>query len=281
MSRYIIEAESLSYTYANGTKALQDISFKVPIRSKVAVLGANGSGKTTLFKCLNGIIKPNQGRLLYNSEPMQYDKASLRTLRSKLGIVFQDPETQLFSANVLQDVAFGPLNLGLSQKEALRRTEAALVRTGIADLYQCATHLLSYGQKKRVAVAGIVAMQPEVMVSDEPTASLDLEHAEKIMALYDCLNDSGTTIIISTHDTDLALQFADQVIILKNGSVLCVGKPKDIFLDEQLLFKAGLRRPLLLDIFLMLRAQGLVPQNGTVPRSLDELTMLLKVGASI
>ena len=174
-------------------------------------------------------------------------------------------------------MAFGPLNLGLSQKEGLRRTEAAMVKTGIADLHQCATHLLSYGQNKRVATAEIVAMQPEVMVSDEPTASLDPEHAEKIIALYNCLNYSGTTIVISTHDTDLALQFADQVIILKNGSVLCMGK----LLDEQLLCKAGLRRPQLLDIFITLRAQGLVPQNGTVPRSLDELTMLLKVGVSI
>jgi cobalt/nickel transport system ATP-binding protein len=266
----------VSFVYPDGTRALQGLSLDIPSGGKMAVLGANGSGKTTLFLCLNGILRPQYGKILFKGKPLRYDRKSLRALRSRLGIVFQDPDTQLISASVLQEIAFGPLNLGLKEQEALARVEAAMRETGVEDLRDRATHLLSYGQKKRVTIADILAMEPEVVVSDEPTAWLDPEHADKIMELFDGINNKGTTVIISTHDTDLALRFADHVAILKDGALLAAGAPCWLFQNDILLATAGLKMPLVLNLYLHLCERGILPRNGKIPRTASELSSLLQ-----
>ena len=276
MNREIIRIESVSYAYPDGTTALDTFSLDIKKGSKVAVLGANGSGKTTLFLCLNGILKPQKGRVIYDGKPLDYDRKSLKELRSRVGIVFQDPDIQLFSASVLQEVAFGPLNLGLSQAEVLHRVEKAITEMGITDLKDKATHLLSYGQKKRVSIADILAMEPEVVISDEPTAWLDQEHAEKIMDLFMKINMAGTTVIISTHDSELAYAWADEVVILQGGRLLTQGKPLDVFQDDVLLKKAGLKRPCLLEIFLSLQQKGYLINGEEAPKTLEQLESMLK-----
>ncbi len=275
MTRYIIQVEDIHYTYPDGTGALRGLSLSVAAGSKTAVLGANGSGKTTLFLCLNGLLKPQKGTICFDGETLSQKRQALKKLRSRVGIVFQDPDTQLFSASVLQEVAFGPLNLGLKKEEVLRRVTRAMEITGIAGLQDKATHLLSYGQKKRVAIAGILAMEPEVLICDEPTAWLDQKHADKIMDLFCRINRAGTTVIISTHDPDLAYAFADRIVILEQGSVLGAGGPEAVFLDDDLLARAGLRQPQVLETYRKLRAGGYLREGFPLPRTREELLQML------
>jgi len=280
LSANIIETKGIVFTYADGTRALTDLSLTVPAGKRIAVLGANGSGKTTLFLCLNGILRPQQGQILCGGEPLKYDKKSLRRLRSRLGIVFQDPEIQLFAASVQQEVAFGPLNLGLRETEVRQRVQQALAFTGIEKLKEKATHMLSYGQKKQVAIASILAMEPEILIGDEPTAWLDQEHARKVMDLFYAISDKGTTVIISTHDADLAYSWAEEVVLLGRGKLLGKGPPEELFNHEEMLAAAGLRQPLLLEIYLLLKEKGYVlADTGTPPRNLGALSRLIREGS--
>jgi len=272
----IIETKGIVFTYADGTKALSELTLTLPAGKRIAVLGANGSGKTTLFLCLNGILRPQKGEIFFAGERLRYDKKSLHRLRSKLGIVFQDPEVQLFAANVQQEVAFGPLNLGLPEKEVRRRVRQALTLTGMTGLEEKATHMLSYGQKKQAAIASVLAMEPDVLIGDEPTAWLDQSHAGKVMELFHKISKQGTTVIISTHDTDLAFSWAEEIILLGNGKLLGIGPAEAVFLDKGLLTAAGLSRPLLLEIFILLKERGRVTNEVPAPRTLEALACLIK-----
>ncbi|HAP31595.1 MAG TPA: energy-coupling factor ABC transporter ATP-binding protein [Firmicutes bacterium] len=276
MGSNIIETKGIVFTYADGTKALSELTLTLPAGKRIAVLGANGSGKTTLFLCLNGILRPQKGEIFFAGERLRYDKKSLHRLRSKLGIVFQDPEVQLFAANVQQEVAFGPLNLGLPEKEVRRRVRQALTLTGMTGLEEKATHMLSYGQKKQAAIASVLAMEPDVLIGDEPTAWLDQSHAGKVMELFHKISKQGTTVIISTHDTDLAFSWAEEIILLGNGKLLGIGPAEAVFLDKGLLTAAGLSRPLLLEIFILLKERGRVTNEVPAPRTLEALACLIK-----
>lgn len=276
MSNNIIETKGIVFTYADGTRALSDLTLTLPAGKRIAVLGANGSGKTTFFLCLNGILRPQKGEIFFAGEQVRYDKKSLRRLRSRLGIIFQDPEVQLFAANVQQEVAFGPLNLGLAEKEVRRRVRQALALTGMERLAEKATHMLSYGQKKQVAIASILAMEPDVLVADEPTAWLDQLHAGKVMELFHSISKQGTTVIISTHDTDLAFSWAEEIILLEEGKLLGKGPPEAVFLEKELLTATGLRRPLLLEIYFLLKKKGCVTNEAPAPRTLEALAYLIK-----
>jgi cobalt transport protein ATP-binding subunit len=187
----ILEARGVSFSYPDGTQALVDVNLSIPGGKKAAFLGPNGAGKTTLFLHFNGILRPQRGKIYFSGEGVRYHHAALLELRKRVGIIFQDPETQLFSASVRQEISFGPLNLGLSREEVGERVEKAMAATGTLPLQDRPTHFLSYGQKKRVAIADILAMQPQVLICDEPTACLDIKHAGQIMKLFDEINRSG------------------------------------------------------------------------------------------
>ncbi len=279
MDGNIIEIRDLSYSYPDGTLALQGLSLAMPEGKRIAVLGANGSGKTTLFLCLNGLLRPRQGKIFYRGEELRYDKKSLLRLRSRLGIVFQDPEIQLFASSVRQEVAFGPLNLGLEEREALVRVEEALCLTGTKDLEQKAPHMLSYGQKKQVAIASVLAMRPEILIGDEPTAWLDRQHACRVMELLHEISAKGTTVIISTHDADLAYSWAEEVIVLQKGKLLSSGPPEHVFQAGEMLAAAGLGQPLLLQLFLLLKGKGYILEGAAAPRTPEALAGLLKGGS--
>ncbi len=242
----IIEVEGLCFRYHDGTPALQDVSFSVAPGEKVALLGPNGAGKSTLLLHLNGIYHPCAGRVLVAGREVNRD--SERWVRERVGLVFQDPDDQLFAPTVWDDVAFGPLNQGLPRGEVERRVEEALVAVGMWPYRHKAPHHLSYGQKKRVAIAGVLALDPEVVVLDEPTAFLDPAGQRALLEVLAQLHAAGKTLIIATHDVDLAAEWASSVIILKEGRVLAAGD-RSLLADPDLVAAAELRLPLVTQVF--------------------------------
>ena len=177
----IIETKDITYHYPDGTEALKKVNFKAAEGKIVALLGPNGAGKSTLFLHFNGILRPTSGSIIVNDDEIKYDKKNLMKVRQKVGIVFQNPDDQLFAPTVVEDVAFGPMNMGLSKEEVEKRVDEALKRVGMAEYKKKAPHHLSGGQKKRVAIAGILAMKPKIMVLDEPTSGLDPKGASQIL----------------------------------------------------------------------------------------------------
>lgn len=239
----ILEARDIYYRYPDGTMALNGINFKVKRGEIVALLGPNGAGKSTLFLHFNGILKPYKGEILIKGKSIKYDSKSLLEVRKTVGIVFQDSDDQLFAPTVMEDVAFGPLNLGYSEEETKKIVEESLKSVGMEGYENKPPHHLSGGQKKRVAIAGILAMKPEIMVLDEPTAGLDPLGASNIMELLYDLNRMGITIIISTHDVDLVPIYADRVYVMDKGRILMEGTPKEVFRNVELIRGANLRLP--------------------------------------
>ena len=240
----IMETKQLCFNYPDGTPALKDLSIQIQKGKTTGILGGNGAGKSTLFLNLNGILRPTSGQVYHKNLPISYSSKSLNQLRQSVGIVFQDPDTQLFSASVYQDVSFGVVNLGIPESEAHLRTENALKRTGTYELRQKPTHSLSYGQKKRVALAGIIAMEPEVLILDEPTAGLDPQGVSEIMQLIrELQQDLGVAILIATHDMDLVPMYCDYIYLLNQGEIVGCGSPDEIFNQPSLLRQIHLRLP--------------------------------------
>lgn len=275
MADYIIEVEGVAYSYPNGTWALRDINMCIPRGKKIALLGSNGAGKSTLFLHFNGILKPHKGIVRFNGEKIKYNRQTLLELCKNVGIVFQDPDSQLFSASVFQEISFGPLNLGLSEETVRERVEGAMSATGITDLKEKPTHMLSYGQKKRVSIADILAMEPQVLVCDEPTAWLDPKHAKQTVQLFNNINQQGTTIIMSTHDVDLAYTWADYIFVMGSGAIIGEGEPTKVFCDDILVRKADLERPWIIDVYDSLLKKGSISADTLIPRNKGELLELI------
>lgn len=240
----ILEAEHLTYGYDEKRHAIEDLSIAFEEGKTTAILGANGAGKSTLFLHLNGILQPEHGEVRFRGQPISYKKAGLRQLRSKVGIVFQNPDDQLFSASVYQDISFGAVNMGLPSEEVHRRVNVLMEQIGITYLKDRPTHSLSFGQKKRVAFAGIMVMQPEVIILDEPTAGLDPVGVSELMhLLQDVCRQQNTTIILSTHDIDVVPIYADVIDVMDQGHVIAHGTPEEIFAQPELLRSHHLRLP--------------------------------------
>jgi cobalt/nickel transport system ATP-binding protein len=265
----MLEVKNIKYSYNADYQALKGVSLKVNKGEMVALLGKNGAGKSTLFLHLNGIYKPDEGQVFIDGEELKYDKKSLLKFRQKVGIVFQNPDDQIFAPTVEEDVAFGPLNLGLSMEEVQDRVEEALDRVGMSGYEKKAPHHLSGGQKKRVAIAGILAMKPEIMVLDEPTAGLDPQGVVDLSKLLRELNDEGITIIISTHEVDLVPNYAQKVFVLVDGLLIAEGTPKEIFAKPEILEQANLKVPIVTDLFQQLENEGFDMQ-GDYPLTIDE-----------
>jgi cobalt/nickel transport system ATP-binding protein len=241
----------------------------------VVVLGANGCGKSTLFLHFGGVLRPKSGEIVLDGETVRYDRAGLTRLRQKVGLVFQDPDSQLFASSVRQDVSFGPLNLGWTEAKVREAVANAIEATQISDLADRPAHLLSYGQKKRVAIAGVLAMDPELIVADEPTAGLDPEATARLVDLFDELNANGRTIVISTHDVELALAWADEVIVMRAGEVIRTGHPTVVFQDVAMLRAARLQQPIVLETYAHLCHMNLMPEDAVPPRNAADLAELI------
>ena len=273
----ILECRNVVYSYGDGTKALNGVSISLDEGQKIALVGPNGAGKSTLMLMLNGILRPSAGEVLFHGRTFQYDSASLREIRRKVGMVFQNSDDQLFAPTVFQDVAFGPVNLGFPEDKVKLYADYALQYVGLSGYERRPPHHLSGGEKKRVAIAGILAMEPEVLILDEPTSNLDPASSEEIMEMLDELNVGGKTIIISTHDVDLAYRWADEVILMEDGGVLLRGTGQEVFGDAELIKRARLKLPIVVDLYKELVGRGLL--NGSKPpRNVLELTDLLETG---
>ena len=265
----MLEVKNIKYSYTKDYQALKGVSLKVEKGEMVALLGKNGAGKSTLFLHLNGIYEPDEGQVFIDGEELKYDKKSLLKFRQKVGIVFQNPDDQIFAPTVEEDVAFGPLNLKLPMEEVQKRVTESLARVGMSGFEKKAPHHLSGGQKKRVAIAGILAMKPEIMVLDEPTAGLDPQGVRGLSKLLKELNEEGITIIISTHEVDLVPNYAKKVFVMVDGLLVAEGTPKEIFAQPEILDKANLEVPIVTELFQDLEKEGF-DMNNDYPLTIDE-----------
>ena len=273
----LLKAEQLSYTYeGSDVPALNGLSLEIQRGRKIACMGANGSGKSTFFLCCNGIRKPDSGQLYFEGRPLDYSKKGLLSLRSKVGVVFQDPDDQLFSANVLQEISFGPLNLGLTQQETKQRAAQVMERLGITPFAHRPVHALSGGQKKLVAIADILVMEPSLILLDEPAAALDPIHTRIVREIIDEISASGITIVTATHDVDYAWSWAEDVLLFHEGRLLACGAPEEVFTKKELLDTASLEEPCVLSMYQALREKDLLPDLQNCPRTLNDLKEYLR-----
>ena len=236
-----IEVTNLKYRYHDGTEALRGVSFSIAPGECVALLGPNGSGKSTLLLHLNGILPEKlsgDGALKILDEPVSAN--NIETIRRQVGLVFQDPDDQLFCPTVQEDVAFGPQQLGLAELEVAARVEKALAQAGLAGFGRRATHHLSHGEKRRVCLAGVLACEPAILVLDEPTSDLDPRGRREFKAL---LRQIPATKLIATHDLELAVELCARTIILDHGQIVADGRTVELLADEPLMLAHGLERP--------------------------------------
>ncbi|MCL2134725.1 MAG: ATP-binding cassette domain-containing protein [Candidatus Bathyarchaeota archaeon] len=267
----LFKVDNLTHQYSDGTLAINNLSLTFDKGERIAMLGTNGSGKTTLLNHFNGILKPTSGTIYFEDKPLEYNTKALLNLRKRVGFVFQDPNDQLFAPTVKQDVAFGPLNLGYPQEQVTKLVNEALTIVGMNEYIDKPPHFLSGGQKKRVALAGILAMQPEVIIMDEPTSSLDPIATSDILHLLLKLNkEKGITLVLATHDVDIVPLFANKLYILNKGKIVSEGTPKTSFSNTELIRKVNLRSPRIAHLFEVLKKENNLPITDELPLTISE-----------
>ncbi len=239
MSHHTIDVSGLGFAYPDGTAALEDVSFHIGHGESVAIVGANGAGKSTLLMHLNGFLMPVRGSVNIGGTPVA--KGTLSDIRKTVGMVFQDPDDQLFMPSVFEDVAFGPMNLGLPVDQIEARVDDALERVGASRLKERPPYRLSGGEKRAVAIATVLAMSASILVMDEPSSNLDPRARRRLIEL---LAGFEHTKIIATHDLDMALELCERTIVMSGGRVTADGATRDIFTDVKLLDESGLEKPL-------------------------------------
>ena len=274
----MIKAKSLSFNYPDGTEALRDINLEVRDGEFLALMGANGSGKTTLLKLALGLLNPTSGRIALGER--EFPSLKDKEVFKHIGMIFQDPNDQLFAATVGQDVSFGVANLGLRPAEVSDRVDNAMRMVGISGLFNKAIHTLSFGQKRRAAIAGVLAMSPKIILLDEPTSGLDPHGVSVIMRLLCKLNkENQITMVMATHDVELVPIFCDRIVIMEQGRIMKEGTPQEIFSDATTIRKAKLRLPRIAHLMEVLQKEdGLALSE--VPLTIDaarrELLKLVK-----
>lgn len=269
MSHLHLAGRGIRFGYPAAVEVLHGADLDIEPRSRVALLGANGSGKSTLLQCLAATLAPDSGEISLDGRPLDRSRRGLREHRQSVQLVFQNPDDQLFSADVAEDVAYGPVNLGLNATEVRSRVDHALDLLGIEHLRRRPTHQLSFGERKRVAIAGAVTMRPCVLLFDEPTAGIDPAGVDEFLCTVNSLERAGTTVALSTHDTALALEWADSVAVLQDG-VVRQGRPAAMLSDASLLDSARLRVPWIVTLTRELIGDAILPPdaNPTSPAAL-------------
>ncbi|MGQ9468966.1 MAG: energy-coupling factor ABC transporter ATP-binding protein [Nitrososphaerales archaeon] len=267
-----IDVKDLKYVYPDGFVALDDVSIKVLRGERVAILGPNGAGKSTLLMLINGLLKPHKGSVYVLGMPVD---ENLHKVRSSLGLVFQDPDDQLFCPTLWEDVTFGLLNMGLDKDEVIKRAEEALKNVGLDGYGEKAPHHLSAGEKKKAAIATVLAMKPEILVLDEPTANLDSRsRAELIELINDLHKSQKITLVTATHDVDFIPMVADRAYILKKGRIMAEGALEDIFSNFKMMRESGLEPPTVTRLFEFLnqlKGFDVKPLPLTIEQALHEI----------
>lgn len=262
MREELIKINNLSFAY-DDVPVLKDISVSISRGEKIAVMGSNGAGKSTFFLNLNGVLRPDQGEMIL--EGQKVDKKSYRRLHQKVGFVFQDADSQIIASTVKSEISFGPMNLELDKEEVKKRVEDAIAYMSLGNLKDRPPHYLSGGEKKRVSIADILAMETEVLIFDEPMAALDPVNAKNVEEILGRLHEDGKTLLIATHDVDFAFRFADRILVFSDGSLIADGTPLEIFHRKEVMEKAHLKKPAMMTVWEALLKEHLVLENDGYP----------------
>jgi|UniRef100_A0A7V6A1Q0 cobalt/nickel transport system ATP-binding protein len=276
MTQPILALQDVSFTYPDGSRGLTHCTLEVARGSRTAILGDNGAGKTTLCLHLNGILRPQSGQVLWNGSPLDYSRRGLKQLRSRVGLVFQNPDAQLLSASVREDVSFGPMNLGWDHGIIRERVEKSLAAVGLSELAEKPVHNLSFGQKKRVCLAGVLAMQPEVIILDEPFSSLDVGMRRDLHSILESLSAAGITVLICSHDLDFAYEWADRWHIIEAGQLAASYGMAEVPQVFTHLTALGLGIPKVAELYQELVNAEVLPPFTASPRSHADLLLLIR-----
>lgn len=269
----VLSVKNLSYSYNEDKKALNGISLDIHRGERLAVIGSNGAGKSTFFLNLNGVLTPDKGEIFFEGKPI--DKKNIIELRKNVGIVFQNADNQIIASTVIAEVSFGPMNMKLSRDEVIARCEEAMKYMHITHLKDRPPHYLSGGEKKCVSIADIIAMKPKVIIFDEPTEGLDPINKKMLEDVLDRLNKEGKTILISTHDVDFAYRWADRTVVFSDGEIIADDTPINLFRNDDIIKRARLRRPVILEIYDALCEKKLI-SSAEYPRSVSKLKKLIE-----
>lgn len=272
----LLELQNVTFSYPEAAPALRQVSLAVYPGERIAVLGNNGAGKSTFFLICNGILRPQSGNLFFQGQAVspKYAKKQVMELRQNVGIVFQEADNQIIASTVESEVSFGPLNLGLPLAEVQQQVDKALADMNLLAYRDRAPQNLSGGEKKRVSIADILAMHPQIILLDEPTASLDPQNTILLEQTLNQLSQAGITLLVSTHDIDFACRFAERAVVFSTGEIIADGPVSEVLNDDQIIAQAGLRKPLLFEAAsLLTNALG---WPATAPRSLAEFAEMLK-----
>lgn len=260
----ILRFERVSFSYEDGTEqrpALRECSVSIGAGERVAVLGGNGAGKSTFFLLANGVLCPKDGNVFFRGKIVGRKRQELNRLRRGVGLVFQDPDVQILGGTVEEEISFGPMNLGLSREEVRRRVDTAVERMNLSDLRRRAPQYLSGGEKKRVSIADALAMEPELLLMDEPAAGLDPENCRVLEETMDLLGEHGLALAVATHDVDFAWRWARRILVFHDGCLAADRTPEAVFADTALLSACHLAQPML---FRAARALGVRPPPRTM-----------------
>lgn len=279
MTNWLIEFENIHYTYpgTTGKPALNGLTLRIPPHKKCVLLGHNGSGKSTLFLHANGIHKPDHGRVLFHGEPLKYNRRALAEVRRRVGLVFQDPEQQLVASTVAEDLSYGLCNLKYPVDVIKEKINHIMDRFSLGEFADRPVHHLSLGQKKRLALAGVMVLEPELLLLDEPTAYLDKKNTQQLLQELNQIHESGTTILMATHDLDVAWEWGEWIIVMDQGTLVFEGTPEEVFRQKELMKELNLGVPLLFEVWEMLVNQMNISYSGEkrIPRNVKELRTLL------
>lgn len=271
----ILQIRDLGYSYEEGKPALENINLSIYSGEKIAVIGNNGAGKSTLFLNMNGVYEPERGELYFKGEKIT--KKNRKLLNQHVGIVFQDADSQIIASTVLAEISFGPMNLKLPMEEVEKRVNEAISFMKLEEYRNRLSHYLSGGEKKRVSIADIIAMHSDVIIFDEPTASLDPANTQVFESVIDKLAKEGKTLLISTHDMDFVYRWADRVIVFSDGRMIADDSPVGIFQREDVIEKANLRKPMLFELYEMLKGAKVINgEDEGYPREVEGLRGMIR-----
>lgn len=267
MKQLLLSVKNLYYSYGEKA-ALCNVSLEIFQGEKIAVMGSNGAGKSTFFLNLNGVLKPDAGGIFFQGKKIE--KKGLRELRRRVGFVFQDADSQIIAPTVAAEISFGPMNLNLSGAEVEKRVEDSIAYMDLGDLRGRPPHYLSGGEKKRVSIADILAMETEIMIFDEPMAALDPVNSENVEEILNRLHRDGRTLLIATHDVNFAYRYADRIVVFSEGRIIADGAPVEIFREEEVLERAHLKQPGAMIVWDALCAAGIVSNREAYPVTFEQ-----------
>lgn len=273
MKKPILKIENLHYAYGSGNAVLNGVNAEFYEGEKIAVIGSNGSGKSTFFLNINGVLTPDQGKIIYRD--ILINKKNLKELRKNIGIVFQDADNQIIASTVRAEVGFGPMNLKLPALEVQKRVEEALEYMNLSGFIDRPPHYLSGGEKKRVSIADIIAMKSDIVIFDEPTAALDPLNAMMLEEVLEKLSLESKTMLISVHDVDFAYRWAERVLVFHQGKIIADGTPLKIFRDEKLLKQTNLKQPVMLEVYEALVKKHILEDAEIYPRTTQQFEEIL------